>query len=295
MDATETDALLARLLDQAGGRMTRREPIRVWARSGVERLHLDGGGTVVFKYAEGPFAGEDVALGVAQAAGLPVPGRLAVARTPGLLGMLLDDLGPARREPTDGEGAALAVGLHQITATGPLDILDGPRLAAMPLLMLERFPELGLDSQAADAARAIADATTVRLKGVELPPFGLCHSEWHPTSVHVGDHGTHLVDFARAFHGPGLLDLASWHGTLDTPDEHRLAGTIAAYVDAGGPHETAAERGGLPAARWALGWHRVWVAGWFTHQMIIGWAQGAEQAWTSAITRHLAEAADLLT
>ena len=36
------------------------------------------------------------------------------------------------------------------------------------------------------------------------------HSEFHPTSLHIGRDGRRLLDFARTFNGPGLLDLASW-------------------------------------------------------------------------------------
>lgn len=119
-------------------------------------------------------------------------------------------------------------------------------------------------------------------------------AEWHPTSVHIGPAGTHLLYFARAFRGPGLPDLASWQGTIDDPDPERLRDTVAAYVAAGGPKTATADRGGLDAASWALGWHRVWAADWFTDQLTIGWAEGAEETWTTAITRHLTEAAALL-
>ncbi|MDX6743804.1 hypothetical protein [Actinocorallia sp. A-T 12471] len=292
MHACEVDGVLVQLLDRVGHGPAQREQIRVWARSGVERLTFPDGTTAVFKYAEGPFAEEDVALGVAEDAGLPVPQRLAVAHVPGLLGMLLSDLGPSLRDASDAEGAALAVRVHRVAATGPLPTLDGPRLAAMPDRVAARLTDVGVDVP--EVVWALAKVADARAEGSGLPPFGLCHSEWHPTSVHVGARGTHLLDFARAFRGPGLLDLASWHGTLDPPDPDRLAETLAAYVAAGGAQTVTSPRGGLSAARWALGWHRLWAADWFAHQIALGWAQGAEDAWTSAINRHLTEAADLL-
>ncbi|MEV8635530.1 hypothetical protein AB0395_28105 [Streptosporangium sp. NPDC051023] len=294
MDITEVNAVLSQLMDEYGALPTAREEIRVWNRSGVERLHLGDGTSVVFKYAEGPFANEHIALGIAQNAGLPVPERLAIVRTPNLLGMLLADLGPAVRDATDSEGAALAVAVHQVTDTGGLPTLDSSQLALMPERMINQFGLLGVDGTALEAAHALDKIADSRIDGAELEPFGFCHSEWHPTSVHVGQGGTHLLDFARAFRGPGLLDLASWYGTVTTPDPDLLTGYIETYIAAGGPNDAGRDRGGLPAALWALGWHRVWAADWFTHQMTIGWACGVEKTWTTAISRHLTEAVKLL-
>src|ERR1019366_4801727 len=133
-----------------------------------------------------------------------------------------------------------------------------------------------------------------RAAGAQLPPFGLCHSQYHPTSLHIGERGWHLLDFARAFNGPGLLDIASWSGTLNAPNPARTLGLIESYVEAGGHRQALAARGGLDAASWALGWHRVWVADWLTQQIERGWADRADDIWISAITRHLTEAATLL-
>ena len=152
---------------------------------------------------------------------------------------------------------------------------------------------LGLP-EPAKLARRLEPAAAPRAAGTGLAPFGLCHSEYHPTSLHIGRRGWHLLDLARAFTGPGLLDLASWHGTLNDPDPARTQGLLESYVAAGGPRQALAARGGLDAASWALGWHRIWVADWFTAQIGRGWAAGAESTWATAITRHLTEAASLL-
>lgn len=295
------DALLARLLEDLGQGPAEREEIRVWARSGVERLHLADGASMVFKYAEGPFAAEhralavaeDGGLSVAEDGGLSVPERFAVDHGPELLGMLLADLGTAVREATDDDGAALAVRVHAVADTEGLPILGEQSLAAMPGQIRSRLHQHGLGALT-ETAHALEKAARVRAAGADLPPFGLCHSEWHPTSIYITEDGTYMLDFARAFRGPGLLDLASWHGTTDAPDTGKLGEFITSYITAGGPEEAAAARGGVSAARWALGWHRVWVADWFTHQLTIGWAEGAEEAWISTIARHLAEAALLL-
>ena len=63
MDTTDATALLGPLLNASGiAPDPIREPIRVWARSGVERLRLAGGGSVVFKYEDEPFDREHLTL-----------------------------------------------------------------------------------------------------------------------------------------------------------------------------------------------------------------------------------------
>jgi hypothetical protein len=83
MDAADAAALLSPLLKTAGlDPDPGREPIRVWSRSGVERLQVSGGGTVVFKYAQEPFDREHLALNLAARSGLPVPRVLAEQTAP---------------------------------------------------------------------------------------------------------------------------------------------------------------------------------------------------------------------
>jgi hypothetical protein len=295
VDATDSAVLLPRLLQAAElGADVQREPIRVWARSGVERIRLEDGGTVVFKYAEAPFDREHIALREASAAGLPVPDLVAAHAEGGQLGMLLEDLGEPVREATDQDGAGPAVRLHRIPGSEALDELSAASLAALPARIYERAKRFDLTPQTIAAARALSVAAAVRVQGAELPPFGLCHSEFHPSSLHIGPGGWHLLDLARAFVGPGLIDLASWHGTIEAPNPDRTTELIGAYIKAGGASSALADRGGLPAERWALGWHRVWVANWFAEQVERGWARGAMETWSKAVERHTLEAADLL-
>jgi Phosphotransferase enzyme family len=296
MTATDASALLHSLLADAGlPADPAREPLRVWARSGVERLRFGGQASVVLKYADTPFDREHLALRLAERQGIPVPHVRAARTAPGTLAMLLDDLGEPARQATDHDGACAAAQLHAVTGvTEPwLPRVDAAVLTAMPHRIAARLAPLGVPG-AAQLAQALAAAAPCRATGADLPPFGLCHSEYHPTSLHIGERGWHLLDFARAFTGPGLLDLASWPGTLEDPDPGRTTSLIESYVTLGGPPQALAARGGLDAASWALGWHRLWVADWFTEQIGLGWAQGAEDTWTTAITRHLTEAATLL-
>lgn len=134
-----------------------------------------------------------------------------------------------------------------------------------------------------------------RAAGAELPPFGWVHSEFHPTSLHFTTDRWYLLDFARAFTGPGLLDLASWHGTTAAPDPARLRGFIEAYVAAGGHRDALAERGGLAAESWALGWHRVWASEWFIDQAL-NWIANPEDdpLYIPVVHRHLEAAVRLL-
>jgi hypothetical protein len=291
----ESAALLPILLRSAGlDPNAAREPIRVWARSGVERLRLPGGATVVFKYAQSPFDREHIALRAAGAAGLAVPEVLAAHTDGGLLGMLLEDLGEPLREAADQDGAEAAVHLHRVPGTGELTRLNAGALAQLPALLHKRAVRFELTEATLAAASALTAAAEDRAQGAERAPFGLCHSEFHPTSVLITADGWRLLDLARAFVGPGLLDLASWHGTIDAPDVARTAAFLETYVKAGGESLAVCDRGGLPAAQWALGWHRLWVAEWFSHQVALGWAQEDLPLWSTAIERHTLEAAELL-
>jgi hypothetical protein len=296
MDTADATALLPPLLASAGlPPGPGREPIRIWARSGVERLHLAGGGTAVFKYAQDPFDHEHHALALAARHGVPVPRLLAARTAPGLLGMLLEDLGHPARDADQRDAAQAAARIHRVPAdgTGWLPRLDQATLAGLPAQITARAAQLSLPDIATTAA-AIARHAGRLAEGTQLPPFGLCHSEFHPTSMHISASGWRLLDLARAFTGPGLLDLASWHGTITPPDPQATTGLITAYIQAGGPPQTASPRGGIPAPNWALGWHRVWISNWYTQQIERGWAGTEVSAWITTISRHLDEAAALL-
>ncbi|WTX01102.1 aminoglycoside phosphotransferase family protein (plasmid) [Streptomycetaceae bacterium NBC_01309] len=302
MDTTDAAALLTVLLSETGRpEPDARTPVRVWARSGVERLTwlgTTGAASVVFKYAEAPFDREDTALRLAGSGGAPVPALHAAAHLDrpggGILGMLMEDLGEPLREATIDDAARVAAAVHRVAGTG-LAAVAGNELAAMAARSADRVKRLGLDQEVTDTAAALAAAAPARAAGATLAPYGLVHSEFHPTSLHVGVHGVRVLDFARAFTGPGLIDLASWQGTMmDLPDQAATGELIDRYIAAGGDPDAATDRAGLPAAAWALGWHRVWVVDWYTERMDAGWAVGKEATWTDAITRHVRAAAVFL-
>jgi hypothetical protein len=159
MDIADAAALLPPLLAGAGlPPGPGREPIRVWARSGVERLHLAGGGTAVFKYAQDPFDREHHALALAARHGVPVPRLLAARTVPGLLGMLLEDLGHPLRDAGEHDAAQAAARVHRVPAdAGWLPCLDQETLAGLP-------------AQIAARAARLSHRTRLRLRAQPRPP-----------------------------------------------------------------------------------------------------------------------------
>lgn len=290
--------LLGELVSQIGDHWLSREPVRVWEMSGVERVRLRDGNTVIFKRAVEPFTDEARILDHVARHGLPVPALLASTRRHGVLGMLLEDLGEEAPEPGLDDAAAAAVAVHQIPPPEHVRILDQAALSALPGHAQENLGLLLSDGrwgQAEDITgdlEALAAVSSDRARDSQVSPFGLLHSEFHPTSLHRDRDGRwRLLDMARACAGPGLFDLASWHGTTGRPDSGGLWELLYAYVEAGGPESALADRAGLDAASWALGWHRLWIVDWYLEQAH-WWLRdpaGDDQA-VEVVRRHLHEA-----
>ncbi|MCX4883534.1 phosphotransferase family protein [Streptomyces sp. NBC_00847] len=301
MTANPSAELLDNLLTMAGRTTAVREDVRVWSMSGVERLTFPDASTAIFKYAKRPFDGEDKALRLAHTLGVPVPQVHASAVLDGWLGMLMEDLCPAVRDADDLDGTAAAVVLHGIRTAAALPVLDQARLRTLPNQALEHLAQLRKAERwqdtddIEDTLDLIAQAAEARSAGTTVAPFGWVHSEFHPTSLHISQRGWRLLDFARAFTGPGLLDLASWHGTLDTPQPVRLRVFLEQYVTAGGTPDALTRRGGLTAENWALGWHRMWAVEWFMEQSI-RWINdpATDPAYIKAVRRHLTDVLHLL-
>ncbi|MEU5726772.1 aminoglycoside phosphotransferase [Micromonospora sp. NPDC047738] len=257
------------MLAGAGHVQTGRQVIQAWELSAVERLFLADGSSIVYKAAAAPFAGEAAVLRALgeQDADVPVLHGYAIRR--GTLGMLMDDLGEPLRPPTAAEAAAAAAQVHALPPLSMLPAFDQAALACLPEQALDALAALRQQARflntdlVEELLEKLAKVARRRADGAERPPFGLCHGEVHPTSLHVSRTGCHLVDWAKAFTGPGLLDLATWFGTRTPAKPARLARLIHNYISAGGHPAAATDRGGLPAAQWALGWHRVWAAWWF--------------------------------
>jgi hypothetical protein len=304
MDPALIAALLHEVTSATGWPGADRHQIRVWSMSGVERLAFPDGTTAILKYAREPFTREDEILRAAAEAGVPVPRVLGSAGRDGLLVVVLEDLGDPQREATDGEAATAAARLHAVAPPSSLPVLDEEALAALPgkaLIHLQHLRAAGRWTQGTDDLtnhlHALARAGPKRAAGAGMAPFGWVHSEFHSSSLHVGERGWRLLDFAHAFAGPGLLDLAAWQGLAkaNPPDPQRLRALIAAYIAAGGPSDAQARRGGLSPEQWALGWHRVWAVEWFLEQAHKWISDPARDPGSiKVVRRHLTSGANLL-
>ncbi|MGV9881754.1 hypothetical protein [Streptomyces sp. NPDC003006] len=101
-----------------------------------------------------------------------------------------------------------------------------PARAAQHLDQLHAVDRWSDTGDIADALDQIAKAAGPRAAGTTLTPFGWVHSTFHPTSLHIGDHGWRLLDFARAFTGPGLLDLRRHQKTRQRPSRPKSTRTL---------------------------------------------------------------------
>ncbi|KJE21371.1 putative aminoglycoside phosphotransferase [Frankia torreyi] len=302
---TLMDALSPLLADLAElahlGSPVARVHVRAWALSGVERVRFAGDREMIFKWAREPFTAEADVLRHVRGQGVPVPVVFASVVRGGRLGVLMEDLGDADREATMADAATAAVTVHEAKPADALPVLDRVALTALPgqaIAGLEELRAAGRWTESTDLDEPLArlaDHADRLADGVELAPFGLCHSEFHPTSLHVRDDGWHLLDWARSFIGPGLLDLASWQGTQQPADSASLRRLIWAYIRAGGAAEASRSRAGLPAERWALGWHRLWIIAWYLEQATTWMPSFDQDTFTATvIRRHLHEAGTFL-
>jgi hypothetical protein len=270
--------------------------------SSVSRVHLVDGGSVILKCAVDVFAAEPAILAHAARHGVPVPEIFASqVYEDGSMAMLIEDLGEPAREADFADAAQTAAAIHACPPRAESPVLDYDGLAEMPHRALAWLRRLQNDGRwlSADDLRVslerVASVARERAKGVEIPPFGTCHSEFHSTSIHIGRGGLRILDWARSYNGPGLLDLVSWQGTQQAIHLQAVSDLIDAYVAAGGPAEAVAKRGGLPAHVWAAGWHKLWISEWFIQQAA-RWQESADDAVTeTAVRRHLREVIECLS
>jgi hypothetical protein len=305
MNPTTIDALADSLTLRANfNEITTRDPLHVWELSGVERLHVydeNGDRTLIFKYATAPLASEAATLQWLIHHEVPVPHLLASDHRDGIGGLLLEDLADPVREATMHDAANAAVAAHRTPPLAGVILYDTARLGQLPSRCsrsLRHLQAAGRWTHAADVAdqlKYLEHLSHTRASGAELAPWGTCHSEFHPTSLHISPRGWRLLDWARVFTGPQLLDLASWQGTREPPDLDALDALIDAYAAAGGDDRATSNRAGLPPARWALGWHRIWITDWYLDQCTTWIADPTrDQSCQDTVRRHLAEALDCL-
>lgn len=300
---TVRPGVLNALAHHIGAVVATREPVRVWELSGVERLHLEGGATVILKYAARPFNAEPDVLRWVGDHGVPAPRLFASApQDDGGVAMLMEDLGAPTQQADGFDAVNAALAIHSCPSLPGLPTLNATGLAALPgraLASLQALQDAGRWQDTDDirvSLERIADAADARAAGADIPPFGMVHSEFHHTSLHLSPDGMRILDWARAFTGSGLLDLVSWQGTVNPLDLVAVSDLISAYVAAGGPVAARAHRGGLTAAAWATGWHRVWILEWFLQQAAVWLPYPENDRFVQDVfRRHLAEATTCLS
>lgn len=278
-----------------------REELRGWVHGGLERVSFADGTTLMHKYATRPFTKEADALRSLHSRGVPVP-KVAVAVVRGRqLGMLMEDLGEPLRPATEDEALAALLALHAAPVDPMVPRLTEKSLSTLPdraLWHLDRLHDerrwhasvdLGLD------LGRIQRVAEHRASGAGLPPFGWVHTELGDEGIHIGRSGLRLVDFARCYTGPGLLDLVSWQDRISTLSPRRARAFLERYVEAGGPPQTLTRRAGLAAERWALAWLRLWRVEWLLEQAARTGSDPAEDLHGQQLARaELDQAMDLL-
>ena len=284
-----------------GSQVIGREVLQSTGFSRVERVTLDGGASYIAK--RGMYLATDEARTIRALHGSPIPiAEMYVADTEGeFLTMLMEDLGPASRQPSIAEAGEMAV---LMTRTEPPDHLPTEgreslqRLPQSIMAGIERLVSEGTWTNPDRVMRPVKDiakAAPGLSSSAEMRPFGLCHREYHPTSLHIGTRKTALLDWQRTYVGPLLPCLANWFDTVDAPDLKACRRLIGEYVPAGGGREALDVRSDLRPEVWAFFWQRVAAAEWWiTSQIEWQTSDTRNSGWQRAVERAIVDAQWLL-
>ena len=217
------------------------------------------------------------------------------------LTMLMEDLGPAKRESTIEEAGEMAVFMTKTTPPEHLPTEGREFLEHLPqkiMTGIERLVSQGTWTNPDRIFRPVADiakAAAVLSESAAMRPFGLCHREFHPTSLHIGSKKTALLDWQRAYAGPLLPCLANWFSIVDAPDLKACRRLIKEYVSAGGDVEALDDRNNLRPEVWAFFWQRVGAAEWWiTSQAKWQTSDTRDGGWQRAVERAIVDAQWLL-
>ncbi|MGI5243081.1 hypothetical protein [Dactylosporangium sp. CA-139066] len=273
----------------------------------ADRVVLADGTTLVWKRLTGPLRAETATLTALHTAAAPGPAIAAVAgpRTgrgalavPAVVatahesladGLLLQDLRPAPLPLPSDAWPRTVHAIHTTPAPAWLPVLDAAHLASLPARALAHLDALRADGVGRwpDSDRIAADLAYLRSlgqhrsSGAATAPYGLCHTRLDPSALFPTADGTvYVLGWAWASRGPGLLDLLgclplggdSNSTAFDAHDE-----VLDAYLAVGGDRAAEDDRGGLPATRWAAGWHRVIQAERLLH-IVAGWLDEPDDA-----------------
>lgn len=268
-----------------------------WPLSVVQRIRLAGGDSFVLKTARGPMQSEGRNLLAAAASGLPVPHMLhyELERLSGIMTLCMEDLGESVRNPTTSDAVASAARVHEtgLMPNGPW--VDTDWLVAELEAARSVATTIGQSYQEFEpvaAAVATEARAAVGIRGLESAPFGVVHSEFHPSSMIVRNDEIFLLDWARTFIGPQLLDLASFFGTTTLPERKRARNLISNYLETRHLAAAGRDRDGMPVEAWALYVHRLWVVLWYI-QSLGEWVDVTDHRWrtkyAAGILKHLTE------
>ena len=279
-----------------------REVLWDWRLSRVERVHLNDGRSIILKRSRSPMKDDGRVQATLEGSGIPLTELHLVWSNCDTVTIVMEDLGPSRRNATPEEGAKVAVRVHAANPPAGLPVLGGDALCQLPSDIESGIKTLDSHGRWLDLDRiqptiiGLVKRASELSKNADTAPFGLCHNEFNPTSLHIGTRKTALVDWGHPFIGPGLIDLAGWFWTTEKPDLEALREMIDAYVTAGGAPESKLERASMEPERWAYFWHRLWIVKWFVICQTTWQADRSQDGdWQRVIERHLGEADQLLT
>jgi hypothetical protein len=303
MDVTLSDGEMLALVRQvrADSEVVDREVLQSTRLSRVERVIIDDGTTYIAK--RGTHLLVDEVDTIRSLHGSPIPiAELYVADIKGeSLTMLMEDLGPVKIQPTIEDAAEMAVRMTQTTPPDHLPTEGRESLERQPQNIksgIEQLVSLGTWENPDRIRRPLDDivkAASDLSSGTELRPFGLCHREYHPTSLHIGTKKTALVDWQRTYVGPLLPCLVNWFPIADAPNLKACRRLIKAYISEGGDPEAQEKRGDLRPESWAFFWQRVGAAEWWINSQI-NWQTNDTQdgSWQRAVERAIVDAQWLL-
>ena len=267
----------------------------------MERVTLEDGATYIAKRGTYPLIDEADTIGALH--GSPIPmAEMYVADVKGeSLTMLMEDLGPVKIQPTIEDAGEMAVRMTQTTPPDHLATEGRESLESLPQNIktgIEQLVSLGTWKNPDRIRRPVDDivkAASALAFGTEIPPFGLCHREYHPTNLHIGTKKTALVDWQRTYVGPLLPCLANWFPIADAPNLKACRRLIKEYIFAGGDPEAQEKRGDLRPESWAFFWQRVGAAEWWINSQI-KWQTNDTQdgSWQRAVERVIVDAQWLL-
>ena len=113
--------------------VVRRETLSDWQLSRVERVHLDDGSSIILKRSKAPLVDEGCILSDLRDSDIPVPSLYLAHLEDDVLTLVVEDAGPAKRQPTVRDAAKMAVRTHATPPPAGLPVLHEEALLALPV------------------------------------------------------------------------------------------------------------------------------------------------------------------